>query len=68
MNQARVVAQLERQLARTVALEFAPLVFAVDRARLMVVSPVEDGQKLTLRFYGPNHDFIDTDGSSVPLI
>lgn len=68
VNQARFRAELERQLAQCTALEFAPLSFEVQRARLLVISPTEDGQKLTLRFYGPNHDFTDMDGSAVPLI
>lgn len=66
--QARYLRQIEAQLARTYALEFTPLSFRVLRARLITISPIEDGYKVLLRFYGPYHDFTDTDGSAVPLI
>lgn len=68
-EQAKQIAILESQIARTRRLEFYPLYFEVDRARLVNISPVERGSKVTLRFYGPLHDFIDqTDYTTVPLI
>jgi hypothetical protein len=66
---AKELSDLEANLARTVRLEFSPLYFDVTRARVAGHAPIEGGAKVTLRFYGPNHDFIDaTDLKSVPLI
>ena len=68
VNMAREIKQLEAYLSQTVRLEFSPLYFQVQRARLSALVATEKGYRVTLKFYGSDHDFKDFDGSSVPLI
>jgi len=66
--QARLIAALSAQLDRCVQLEFSPLAFTVDRARLVTLNAIEEGYRAVIRFYGPGHDFLDVDGTPIPLI
>ena len=68
-DHARRVSEIERDLPDVTALEFDDLRFPTLRVRLMSTTPVEaNAYKITLRFYGTQHDFQDSHGRAVPLI
>jgi hypothetical protein len=67
VSNARELARFRQVLDACTGIRIDELHFAVTRARMASRQRLVRGYRLGLRFIGPNNDFVDASGASIPL-